>query len=66
MWYPYRVNANELWNLSSGFLFLAGVVLLYLSVIPSVRARYPASMLHGFLSVLAALGMVFGGHWLFA
>jgi hypothetical protein len=66
MWYPYHVNASELWNLSSGFLFLIGVVLLYGSVVPSVRQRYPASMKHGFLAVLAALGMVFGGHWLFA
>ena len=58
--------AAEIWNLVSAFLFLLGVVLLYLSVVPSVRARYPQSTLHGFLAVLAALGMVFGSHWLFA
>jgi hypothetical protein len=57
---------SELWNLISAFLFLVGVVLLYASVIPSVRARYPQSTLHGFVALLTALGMVFGGHWLFA
>lgn len=60
------MTANEIWSLGSGLLFLVGVVLLYLSVIPRVRERYSQSMMHGFLAVLTALGMVFGGHWLFS
>jgi hypothetical protein len=58
---PTVSPALETWVFVCSLLFLAGIVLVVSTAVPSARERYPKALINGFLLAIASFALVILG-----